>query len=908
MANIYLSSTYEDLRDYRATVFVALRKAGHSVVAMEDYVASDVRPLSRCLQNVAAVDIYVGIIGFRYGYIPPESHNNPQGLSITELEYHCAVQSGKLSLLFLLDESTSRPLNFSDAHSDGGNCEQISRFRQLVCTEKIVGRFSSPHELASLVLSSISKNLTLSGSPDGAPLSYRWNTVIEGSPYPGLMHFTRRYSSVYFGRLQEVNEIIDRLHNANNRFLIISGDSGVGKSSLVDAGVIPRLEAGGLPSLGQVRSVRVVPSQGATPFDALARALHERAALVGIDGYELGQEMQTNPEWLGRHLSKIAIGPSSDGALVIFLDQMEELLYENLSDDKRRTCGAFLSALKRATSDHPELREIATLRSDYLRECHHNSALLDVLRRGGHYPIGLAEPYMLYDMIVLPARCANLRFSNELVRTLVREASADSGGLPLVAFVLQRLYEEREADGELNIDLYLKLGGFAGALANHTKSIELKLKSKFGANVTMLLDQLFYVLVEVEFDERATRRRPKLNDLGGSLKEIVNELVRNRLLTTEGEGVDCTVSVAHERLLSAWPALAGWIAANKKDLSLLQRAKTDAVAWIGSGFSFKLLWHADRIKELRAIINRIPTRFIADEVKLFAEPQAELVNTLSYISIDHYDRRAIGDLLNFLGDPRRGVGLIESVPDIDWVSIAGGIVKIEDSDFQVASFELSRFLVTKIQFEAFEQAEDGYLMDRWWDGLDQGVAAQNNSWPMPNYPRVNITWSEAIAFCRWLSYKSRCEIRLPSECEWQLAATGGDSNFTYPWGQKWDSRFCNGLENTTSRTSPVGVYVCGGTHQGVLDMVGNVEQWCMNEPCHPENNRLTNLGGGGGERAIRGGSFRGTRSMLKVANRAHRISSESDSAVGFRVCRSPKHFEDLPHCTTLGAGTLVKEG
>ena len=90
MTTIYLSSTYEDLKEYRQVVFDALRKSGYQVNAMEDYVATDQRPVDKCLKDVTEADIYVGIFAFRYGYVPPAEHNNPKGLSITELEFRQA--------------------------------------------------------------------------------------------------------------------------------------------------------------------------------------------------------------------------------------------------------------------------------------------------------------------------------------------------------------------------------------------------------------------------------------------------------------------------------------------------------------------------------------------------------------------------------------------------------------------------------------------------------------------------------------------------------------------------------------------------------------------------------------------------------------------------------------------------
>ena len=87
---VYLSSTYEDLKEYREAVFAALEKGGLEVARMEAYTAADERPLDLCLRDVAQSDIYVGLYAWRYGYEPPAEHGNPDGKSITELEYRQA--------------------------------------------------------------------------------------------------------------------------------------------------------------------------------------------------------------------------------------------------------------------------------------------------------------------------------------------------------------------------------------------------------------------------------------------------------------------------------------------------------------------------------------------------------------------------------------------------------------------------------------------------------------------------------------------------------------------------------------------------------------------------------------------------------------------------------------------------
>src|SRR5262245_5046675 len=101
MTTIYLSSTYEDLKEYREVVYKALRKSGYDGIAMEDYVAADQRPVEKCLDDVKKADIYVGIFAFRYGYVPREAHGNPTNLSITELEFRQAETLKKPCLTFI---------------------------------------------------------------------------------------------------------------------------------------------------------------------------------------------------------------------------------------------------------------------------------------------------------------------------------------------------------------------------------------------------------------------------------------------------------------------------------------------------------------------------------------------------------------------------------------------------------------------------------------------------------------------------------------------------------------------------------------------------------------------------------------------------------------------------------------
>ena len=150
MARIYVSSTYSDLKEHREKVYRVLRQLGHDAVAMEDYVATDQRPLARCLADVEACDLYVGIVAHRYGHVP--EHNNPDRRSITELEYRLAETLGIPRLIFLLDLTAPwLPSSIDALTGDGDQGARIKAFRDELERRRLVSFFANADELAQKV-------------------------------------------------------------------------------------------------------------------------------------------------------------------------------------------------------------------------------------------------------------------------------------------------------------------------------------------------------------------------------------------------------------------------------------------------------------------------------------------------------------------------------------------------------------------------------------------------------------------------------------------------------------------------------------------------------------------------------------------------------------------------------------
>ncbi|GJL70722.1 MAG: hypothetical protein NPIRA06_33570 [Nitrospirales bacterium] len=894
MPTIYLSSTFEDLKDYRKAVFEALRKSGYTVVAMEEYVATDQRPVEKCLDDVGSSDIYVGVLAFRYGYVPPAHHQNPKNLSITELEYRKAESLNKTCLTFVVKDTTPWPRTFDDAFNADDKGERIKAFRQYLLTEKTASLFSNPHELAALVQSALTqllenrrKDEASPGQIAEAPASVTWDINTQGSPYPGLLHFTRAYAPVFFGRELEVGDVLGRLRQPENRFLLISGASGSGKSSLVDAGVLPKIEKGSLSSKGGYTCVRMVPSQGSHPFDALVRPLHFYAERAGLSAFDLAESLLKEPKTLSECIEKIVSKGLQRNGLVVFLDQMEELF--TVCDQ----APPFLSALYQAVQE-ADVRVIATIRSDFLSCCYDFPEMLTVINGTGHIALGPADAISLHEMISRPAPCAGLTISNKLVRRMAQDAGSESGNLPLLAFALEQLFDRRTGN-ELTEEAYEhELGGLTGAIRLHAGKVEKRILQLTDAEPQEVLPKIFAPLVAMLSEGQPTRKRLRKDTYDAKLVPVVELFIKERLLQgEEGEGIESLVFIAHETLFQAWPSLAQWVSDNQQDLFTLRQADMQAGEWERQGYDPKFLWHVDRLRTLPGIIARFGEQTIKEEtgknrVHQFAAPQDRLIQRLNEPTISYQERLTIGQYLEELEDPRPGVGVKDGLPDIEWIRIPGGKIQLEGIDhvFKVKPFQMAKYPVTNAQFQAFID-DGGYENEKWWEGMKK-IEPQRSFWQESNAPREMVSWFDAVAFCLWLSHRTDSRIRLPTEWEWQQAATGGDSNNEFPWGKEWDEALCNSIESRLNRTTPVGIYLQGATLQEVFDMAGNLWEWCLNTYDNPQRPESVHLDDLRTDRVVRGGSWLSKPVTLRSSNRSWDATDYRNFLLGFRL------VQDIP--------------
>jgi formylglycine-generating enzyme required for sulfatase activity len=272
----------------------------------------------------------------------------------------------------------------------------------------------------------------------------------------------------------------------------------------------------------------------------------------------------------------------------------------------------------------------------------------------------------------------------------------------------------------------------------------------------------------------------------------------------------------------------------------------------------------------------------------FVRPESERhLEQINRGNTSHQERVKIGDRLAEIGDPRPGVGLnAEGLPDVVWCKTPGGTVTLEDDagTFDVAPDYISKYPVTWAQYRCFLQADDGYANAGWWAGLAEREEEPEQQYrELANHPADTVSWYDAVAYCRWLSAKLGYEIRLPTEWEWQQAATGGKPAYEYPWGEHWDSGRANTYESRLGRTTAVGMYPRGASPTDALDMSGNVWEWCLNLHDDPNDIDLSNTSA----RVVRGGSWYGSPIYARASFR-YGYHPAPYVFIGFRVwCSSP---------------------
>ncbi|MDT0381110.1 WD40 repeat domain-containing protein [Streptomyces sp. DSM 42041] len=376
----------------------------------------------------------------------------------------------------------------------------------------------------------------------------------DSPPYRGLTRFEPGDAALFFGR----DRLVDRLTalTRRSRFTAVFGPSGSGKSSLLRAGLIPRLRASGedgpAPS-----AVRIL-----TPGDAP----------------------------LLTHADRLAPAAESDTDTWLIVDQFEEL-YTLGADPAQRD--AFIDRLLAATEPGSRLRVVIAVRADFLGRCAEHPRLTAALQ-DATLLVGPMSREELREAVVRPATAAGLIVERTLTTRLLDEVEGEPGGLPMMSHALLETWRHRRGRA-LTERAYEAAGGLHGAVVRTAEQAYGELTGPRAELARRILLRLV-----TPGDGTPDTRRPTGHDelrLGDpdDTRAVVERLVRARLLTFD----DGTVDLAHEALITAWPRLRGWIDAERERLRVHRRLTDAARTWQDLGGESAALYQGSRLADAR---------------------------------------------------------------------------------------------------------------------------------------------------------------------------------------------------------------------------------------------------------------------------------------------------------------------
>ncbi|WP_285751683.1 XRE family transcriptional regulator [Lentzea sp. NBRC 105346] len=367
----------------------------------------------------------------------------------------------------------------------------------------------------------------------------RWrNTLVHNghgdgqSPYVGLKPFQASDADRFFGRDRLTSELLDLV--AQKRFIGVFGASGVGKSSVLRAGLIARTD---LPVL--------LFTPGADPLEecAIQLAAQRDESVVDI------RTALEDP----KNLTELA-----DGLLVV-VDQFEELFTLCRVEQQREW-------LITALTHGPHV--VIGVRADFYGHCARYPGLVDALR-GGQVMVGAMSADELRQAVVEPAAHAGAKVETALLARLMSDAAGQPAVLPLLSHALAETWERRDGM-TLTLHGYEQAGGLEYAVAHTAQTVY----TGFDTAQRKQAREILLRLIAVGEDTEDTKRRVRRSELGDG-GEVLDRLVAARLLTLDGDGVE----LAHEALIRSWPLLRQWIEQDREGLRV-HRTLTDAAdAW-----------------------------------------------------------------------------------------------------------------------------------------------------------------------------------------------------------------------------------------------------------------------------------------------------------------------------------------
>ena len=411
--------------------------------------------------------------------------------------------------------------------------------------------------------------------------------AIPPCPYRGLLAFREQDASFFFGREAFTERLVETVEGHALTVAVV-GPSGSGKSSVVFAGLLPRLRQAHNKNRDEDWTIaRLRP--GSQPFDELANALlpllepemTRTDRLIEVP--KLAGALRQGDVALSRVAAEILEQSPDASHLLLVIDQFEELYTLCPDPDTRH---AFLDCLIQATSPAPPLPRspaplhlVLTLRADFLGQALAYRPFADALDRAEKLILGPMNREELEAAIVRPAERQGVAFEEGLVARILDDVGGEPGNLPLLEFALTQLWE-RQQGGLLTHAAYEAIGEVEGALVRYADRVYEDLSEPEQEQAR----QVFVQLVRPGEGTEDTRRPATRAELGEEHWPLVQKLADARLVVTGRDPAGReAVEIAHEALIQRWGDLRAWMEENRDFRMWQERLRAALRQWEASG-------------------------------------------------------------------------------------------------------------------------------------------------------------------------------------------------------------------------------------------------------------------------------------------------------------------------------------
>lgn len=414
-----------------------------------------------------------------------------------------------------------------------------------------------------------------------------------GSPFPGLQAYDARYAKVFFGRGSQIDTLLERIAQQvhyGRAFCLVLGPSGSGKSSLINAGVMPNLMQNSGYNGVKVESYSSLDLADLTPGQLLmqlASALldwevADQPVFDGCSAEQLADKLQHQMDWVLQSCKKALQSQNeSKSRFAIFIDRLEVLLSSPLFSEEERLL--FIDRMEQlATSGFVVV--LSACRNEFYPLLVTYPSLMAGKARGAYFDLAPPGRADLLQMIRLPAIAANLSWDLDpntavpLDELLCSEAASNPDALPMLQYTLQELYLQRSDSNQLLFSVYKNLGGIEGAIGKNAEQAIAQLSTAEKDSLPRVLS----LLVTLREDEQSITSRTALwqqlqND---AERFLVQAMVEHRLFVSHLQNAVPCFSIAHEALLRRWPRATAWIAEHHQSLSVKSRLQHLTKRWL----------------------------------------------------------------------------------------------------------------------------------------------------------------------------------------------------------------------------------------------------------------------------------------------------------------------------------------